>query len=59
MDIDWIALDMDCIGFEVAYWIGRVIFLLESIGLGCFNSEGLRPGAPTHTAFLLVLKKLN
>ena len=42
MDIDWIALDMDCIGLEVAYWIGSVIFLLDCIGLGYFNSRSVK-----------------
>ena len=42
MDIDWIALDMDCIGLEVAYWFGSCIVLLDCIELGYFNSRWVK-----------------
>ena len=35
MDIDWIALDLDCIGAKLAS-------LLDCIGLGDFGSRGVR-----------------
>ena len=35
MDITWIALDVDCIGLEVAY-------LLDCIGLGYFNARWVK-----------------
>ena len=48
MDIDWIALDMDCLRLEVAYWIGSCIFLVDCIGLGCFNSRSAQNWVGLH-----------